>query len=86
MQGVELAKTLETGQLLNALFTVRSRQIEGDLTAEDAASYLSGLLVGSDIMGSIKLLTQSHSPQSKVITIGNQMLSKAYQLALNSVG
>ena len=86
MQGVELAKTLETGQLLNALFTVRSRQIEGDLTAEDAASYLSGLLVGSDIMGSIKLLTQAHHLQSEVVIIGNQMLSKAYQLALNSLG
>lgn len=85
MQGVELAKTLKTGQLLNALFATRSRQIEGELAAEDAASYLSGLLVASDIIGSMSLLNRPDKPVPVVI-IGNQMLSNACQLALGSLG
>ena len=87
LQAVELAKTLETGQLLNALFTTRSRQIDGELDAEDAASYLSGLLVASDIIGSMGLLQKSGTQLSETIAIiGNQTLSHAYQLALGSMG
>jgi 2-dehydro-3-deoxygalactonokinase len=87
LQAVELAKTLETGQLLNALFATRSCQIDGELKAEDAASYLSGLLVASDIIGSMGLLQKSARQLSaKVAIIGNQKLSHAYQLALGSMG
>ena len=86
LQGVALAETLETGQLLNALFTVRSRQIAGDLTAEAAGSYLSGLLVGSDIIGSMALLGQAGAEPPEVVIIGSQILSHAYQLALGSLG
>ncbi|MDA8885787.1 2-dehydro-3-deoxygalactonokinase [Porticoccaceae bacterium] len=85
MQGVELAKTLQPGQLLNALFGTRSRQIAAELTAEDAASYLSGLLVASDIIGSMALLNLG-AQITQVVIIGNQMLSYAYQLALSSLG
>jgi 2-dehydro-3-deoxygalactonokinase len=86
MQGVALAKTLETGQLINALFAVRSRQIAGELTAEAAASYLSGLLVGSDIIGSMALLNQINEESPEVVIVGSQILSRAYQLALGSLG
>ena len=85
MQGVELAKTLQPGQLLNALFGTRSRQIAAELTAEDAASYFSGLLVASDIIGSMALLNPG-AQITQVVIIGNQMLSYAYQLALSSLG
>jgi 2-dehydro-3-deoxygalactonokinase len=87
LQAVELAKTLETGQLLNALFATRSRQIDGELDAEDAASYLSGLLVASDIIGSMTLLRKSGTQLSATVAIiGNQTISHAYQLALGSMG
>lgn len=85
MRGVELAKSLKSGQLLNALFTIRSRQIDGELTAVDAASFLSGLLVASDIIGSMALLNRGDQP-AEVVIIGSQMLSDAYQLALGSMG
>lgn len=87
MQAVERAKTLQAGQLLNALFATRSRQIQGELRPEDGASYISGLLVASDIIGSMGLLQKSGTrPSAKVIIIGNQMLSHAYQLALGAMG
>jgi|TARA_B110000238_G_C16097497_1_gene426764 2-dehydro-3-deoxygalactonokinase len=86
MQGVELAKTLEAGQLLNALFASRSRQIQGQLAAEDASCYLSGLLIASDIIGSVGLLKRTGTQLSEVVIIGSQPLSNAYQLALGSMG
>ncbi len=82
IQGVELANRLEAGQLLNAFFAIRGRQIQGELAAEDAPSYLSGLLVASDIIGSIGLLQKSGTKLSEVTIIGSKMLSHAYQLAL----
>ncbi len=85
MQGVELSRTLQAGQLLNALFTVRSRQIEGTLDAEHGASYLSGLLVGSDIVGSLGLLKNGTDSVDKIVLIGDSILVQAYQLALESM-
>lgn len=85
MQGVALSKSLQTGQLLNALFAVRSRQIEGTLDAEHGASYLSGLLVGSDIVGSLGLLKNHTASVGEIVLIGDSVLVQAYQLALQSM-
>lgn len=85
MQGVALSTTLQAGQLLNALFTVRSRQIEGTLNAEYGASYLSGLLVGSDIVGSLGLLKNQTASVGEIALIGDAVLVQAYQLALKSM-
>ena len=84
MQGVALAKRLQSGQLLQALFTIRSRQVAGDLSSQQARSYLSGLLVGSDIVGSIGLFKDQVAQLNEVILIGDSTLSHAYQLALES--
>ena len=86
MQGVELAKALKSGQLLNALFATRSRQIVGELTAAEAASYLSGILVGSDILGSMALVADKPDQPPELVIIGDQMLSYAYQLAFAALG
>ncbi|MCT2530440.1 2-dehydro-3-deoxygalactonokinase [SAR92 clade bacterium H921] len=85
LQGVALSRTLQAGQLLNALFTVRSRQIEGMLNAEHGASYLSGLLVGSDIVGSLGLLKNGTDSVGKITLIGDSILTQAYQMALESM-
>ena len=84
MQGVELAKRLQSGQLLHALFTTRSRQVAGDLSTQQARSYLSGLLVGSDIVGSTGLFKDQVAQLNKVVLIGDSTLSNAYQLALKA--
>lgn len=47
VQGLEAAKR---EGLPASLFTVRSRSILGKLREEDAASYLSGLLIGAEIL------------------------------------
>jgi 2-dehydro-3-deoxygalactonokinase len=86
MQGVKVATTLESGQLLQALFTTRSRQVLGELSESHASSYLSGLLIGSDVAGSLALMEKQMGAIESVDLIGDSALSRCYQLALESVG
>lgn len=96
MQGVKLATTLESGQLLQALFATRSRQVLGKLSELHASSYLSGLLIGSDVVGSLALMEKEIVGKqivgkqiaaiSSIVLIGDSALSRCYQLALESVG
>ena len=96
MQGVKLATTLESGQLLQALFATRSRQVLGELSELHASSYLSGLLIGSDVVGSLALMEKKIVGKqivdkqiaaiSSIVLIGDSALSRCYQLALESVG
>lgn len=91
MQGVTLATTLESGQLLQALFATRSRQVTGELSEAHASSYLSGLLIGSDVVGSLGLMEKQMaalSPTASVLSvdlIGDSALSRCYELALESM-
>ncbi len=86
LQGVKVATTLESGQLLQALFATRSRQVTGELSELYASSYLSGLLIGSDVVGSLALMEKRMDGISSVDLIGESALSHCYQLALESVG
>lgn len=86
VQGVKVATTLESGQLLQALFATRSRQVLGELSELHASSYLSGLLIGSDVVGSLALMEKQMGAISSVDLIGDSALSRCYQLALESVG
>ncbi len=85
LQGVKVATTLESGQLLQALFATRSRQVLGELSELYASAYLSGLLIGSDVVGSLALMEKQMGRISSVELIGESALSRCYQLALESV-
>ena len=80
-----MATTLESGQLLQALFATRSRQVLGELSELYASAYLSGLLIGSDVVGSLALMEKQMGRISSVDLIGESALSRCYQLALESV-
>lgn len=86
LQGVKVATTLESGQLLQALFATRSRQVTGELSEHHASAYLSGLLIGSDMVGSLALMEKQMGAILSVVLIGDSALSRCYQLALESVG
>jgi 2-dehydro-3-deoxygalactonokinase len=64
------------------LFTVRSRQIAGTLTAESADSYLAGLCIGADIRSALAL----HSGVRSVTLIGSPALAALYTSALTIIG
>jgi 2-dehydro-3-deoxygalactonokinase len=87
-RGGEFARALSQtrkfpdADLVHLLFEVRSRQLRGELKHQDAAAYLSGLIIGQDVSG-IKRLFQDGSPDvRKVIVIGSSKLSELYAQAL----
>jgi 2-dehydro-3-deoxygalactonokinase len=86
MQGVNVAQDLQTGQLLHALFTTRSRQVVGELSELHASSYLSGLLIAADIIGSVALMAVQNDVIASVDLIGDSVLCERYQMALESFG
>lgn len=79
-EGVRAARN-EAG-LLHLLFSTRSRQLSGEIAKAEAASYLSGLIVGAEIEAAIRLF----APQGDVGLICTPALAAAYQAALQTHG
>ncbi|MFQ3206948.1 MAG: 2-dehydro-3-deoxygalactonokinase [Glaciecola sp.] len=74
----------ETGSLIHGLFSVRSRQLFGQLSADEATSYLSGLLIGSDVRAAMNATEWSLTKMDKVSVIGAPHLSSCFASVLNS--
>lgn len=72
-------------QLLHRLFECRGRQLGGELAAQAAAAYLSGLLVASDVHGALRVLSNSITARS-VYLIGSSQLTQLYAAALGVQG
>jgi 2-dehydro-3-deoxygalactonokinase len=69
-------------QLLHRLFECRARQLSGELSAPQAESHLSGLLIASDVLGALQLLNTGVPPRS-VCLIGSPDLTRLYAAALD---
>lgn len=82
IDGVRTIAGLGEAQLVHALFSTRSKQVLDELASDDAASYLSGLIVGADVMGAHKLFGDFDN----VTIIGEPTLSQCYTLTLNHFG
>jgi 2-dehydro-3-deoxygalactonokinase len=67
--------------LLHRLFQGRSLRIDKQLTAEGAASWMSGLLIGSDVGGALALFPDLPRA-SPVFVIGAPQLTESYARAL----
>ena len=67
--------------LLHRLFQSRSLRLDKQLSAEGAASWMSGLLIGTDVRGALSLFTQ-HASVDAVYVIGAPKLTESYALAL----
>jgi 2-dehydro-3-deoxygalactonokinase len=83
-QGLARIQQTPSPDLLHVLFECRSRRLSGELAAVDTASYLSGMLIGSDAKGALRLLGSSESTQ--VFVIGTSPLIKLYSLAIAALG
>jgi 2-dehydro-3-deoxygalactonokinase len=59
------------------LFTVRARVLLGEASTEDAASYTSGLLIGTDVRIGLSTPTSS-----KVVVMGRPELTRLYAAAI----
>ncbi len=72
------------GTLLHQVFQARSLRLDRQLSAEGAASWMSGLLIGADVGGALSLFSaEKHSP---VYVIGTPELSSSYDAALTRRG
>jgi len=72
-------------ELLHRIFEVRSRRLLAELPAEDAASYMSGLLIGSDVAGAARVFADE-TRGSTVRLIAAPGLVHAYSNALRAFG
>jgi len=82
MDGVKTIDSLGEAQLVHALFSTRSKQVLGDMASGDALSYVSGLIIGADVLGAKSLF----GDVDDVTIIGEKTLSEHYTLALNYFG
>ena len=71
-------------ELSHLLFEVRSRQLQGELTREEAPAYLSGLIIGQDISGARRLFQAELAETGRVVVIGSSKLGALYAQALEA--
>jgi 2-dehydro-3-deoxygalactonokinase len=71
--------------LLHRLFQARSLRLDGQLSAEGAASWMSGLLIGSDVVGALSLFS-NHDVADPVYLVGAPLLTGLYATALAQRG
>jgi 2-dehydro-3-deoxygalactonokinase len=80
-EGVKRFTDFPQAQVLHRLFECRSRKLNGELSARDAASFLSGLLIAADVGGALQVFANSHA-DSTVYLIGDPQLTQLYAAAL----
>jgi 2-dehydro-3-deoxygalactonokinase len=72
---------LERGVLTADLFSVRARVLLGSLASEDAADYVSGLLIGLDMSVGLGL-----AGATELIVMGRPDLARLYEVAAAEAG
>ncbi|AUN33384.1 2-dehydro-3-deoxygalactonokinase [Niveispirillum cyanobacteriorum] len=80
--GVERA--LSGISLSHLLFQARSRQLLDGMNAQDALSFLSGLVIGGDVAGGLAMM--AGLPDTPVILVASPALIQSYQAALSVAG
>ncbi len=74
-------KGLESDELMAELFSVRARVLLGKAPRESAASYTSGLLIGTDIR-----IGARAAPQEEIVVMGRPELTSLFAAALRIGG
>lgn len=77
-RGAKAARELEWGGTLQALFSVRSKQLTGHLAPAEAPAYLSGLLVGDDVRCAVEALPTSVRTGFSATIAGNALMAECY--------
>jgi 2-dehydro-3-deoxygalactonokinase len=78
--GLDLVRANPDADLLHLLFSTRARVVTGRMAKSDAASYLSGLVLGKDIATALKLFGRD----GPVHLICTPQLAALYGRALNA--
>jgi len=72
--------------LLNALFTVRTRGLFGEISAKQSPGYLSGLLIGNEIKDARAALETRDVKATSATLVGAENLTALYAHALARAG
>lgn len=83
--GLRRSRELSNVPLTHLLFEVRSRQLIQGLSPTAAGAFLSGLIIGQDVIGALPLFDQA-SPNAAVPIIGAPKLAALYSAALAAHG
>ncbi|MBB3189850.1 2-dehydro-3-deoxygalactonokinase [Halomonas cerina] len=75
-----LAAARHPAGVLHALFETRSRHLHAGLGAESVAGFLSGVLIGTEV------LAQHAQGEQEVILVGSPSLNALYRIALETHG
>ncbi|MEW6997775.1 2-dehydro-3-deoxygalactonokinase [Colwelliaceae bacterium BS250] len=84
--GVDKATHSSVGCFSHNIFSVRTKQLFGQLSQENACSYLSGLLIGSDVHAAIDAHEWNISEFTEVTIVGSNHLSSCFAIALTIQG
>lgn len=84
-RGVAESARHPEASLLHRLFQGRSLRLDKQLSAEGAASWMSGLLIGTDVRGALPLFSQ-HDAHAAVYVVGAPELTEHYAQALTRCG
>ncbi|OBP13572.1 hypothetical protein A5320_16680 [Rheinheimera sp. SA_1] len=85
-QGSDFTLTADAGNLVHGLFSVRTRQLFGGENGAQACSYLSGMLIGSDVRAALHATDWQLNADSSVVVIGGYPLQDCFSKVLQAVG
>lgn len=84
-RGIEVARSLEgSGGVLSTIFSSRSLVLTGELTGAGQADYLSGLLIGHELLAMANV--SRATPEQNIVLIGSTELCERYLRALQHSG
>lgn len=83
-KGANFTLKSELGSFTHGLFSVRSKQLFEELSAKQANSYLSGLLVGSDVRAAVNAEEWNIKALGSISIIGPKHLSQCFATVLNA--
>lgn len=81
-QGATYTLNSELGSFTHGLFSVRTKQLFRELPPKHAASYLSGMLIGSDVRAALNATEWRLSELDNVAIIGSNHLSEQFSHVL----
>lgn len=84
--GLRRSRELASVPLSHLLFEVRSRQLVQGMSHAEASSFLSGLIIGQDVLGALPLFDRTLGNGTAVPIIGAPKLTALYSSALAAHG
>src|SRR5690606_28165274 len=84
--GLQRSRELRTVPLSHLLFEVRARQLIQGMPHAEASAFLSGLIIGQDVLGALPLFEGALRVVESVPIIGAPKLAALYSIALSAHG